>query len=101
MKVLVANNYYYLRGGCERVMFNDIHALTASGIDVVPFSAADPANVATEYSSFFAPGADIRATNPVRRAEAAVDAIHCRRTADAFAAILNKTQPDVIHCHNI
>ena len=22
MKVLVANNYFYLRGGCERVMFN-------------------------------------------------------------------------------
>lgn len=101
MKVLVANNYYYLRGGCERVMFNDIEALTASGIDVVPFSAADPANVATDYSSFFTPGADIRATNPVRRGEAAVDAIHCRRTADAFAAILNSTQPDVIHCHNI
>lgn len=101
MKVLVANNYYYLRGGCERVMFNDIQALSAHGIDVVPFAAADPENIATPYSSYFTPGADIRATDPVRRVEAAVEAIHCRRTADAFATLLDKTKPDVVHCHNI
>jgi glycosyltransferase involved in cell wall biosynthesis len=101
MKVLVANNYYYLRGGCERVMFNDIQALSAHGVEIVPFSAADPANIETPYSSFFVPGADIRATNPLRRVEAAVDAIHCRRTADAFANILDKTKPDIVHCHNV
>jgi len=101
MKVLVANNYYYLRGGCERVMFNDIQALSAHGVEIVPFSAADPENIETPYSSFFVPGADIRATNPLRRAEAAVDAIHCRRTAEAFANILDKTKPDIVHCHNV
>jgi glycosyltransferase involved in cell wall biosynthesis len=101
MRVLVANNYYYLRGGCERVMFNDIDALSALGVEVIPFSAADPANIETPYSSFFAPGADIRATSPLRRAEAAVDAIHCTRTADAFARVLDKSKPDVVHCHNI
>lgn len=101
MRVLVANNYYYLRGGCERVMFNDIEALTGHGIEVVPFSAADSSNVPTEYSRDFAAGADIRATGLVKRIEAATDAIHCRRTADGFAAMLDKTRPDVVHCHNI
>jgi glycosyltransferase involved in cell wall biosynthesis len=101
MRVLVANNYYYLRGGCERVMFNDIRALCAHGVDVVPFSAADSANIATPYSAYFVPGADIRAINPLRRAEAAVDAIHCRRTAAAFDKLLAETQPDLVHCHNI
>lgn len=101
MKVLVANNYYYLRGGCERVMFNDIQALSTHGVEIIPFSAADPANMETPYSSFFAPGADIRATNPLRRVEAAVEAIHCGRTASAFAKILDKTKPDIVHCHNV
>jgi glycosyltransferase involved in cell wall biosynthesis len=101
MKVVVANNYYYLRGGCERVMFNDIQAMSAYGIDIVPFSAADPENIETPYSSYFVPGADIRATTSLRRVEAAVDAIHCRRTADAFDKMLTVTKPDVIHCHNI
>lgn len=101
MKVLMANNYFYLRGGCERVMFNDIQALSAEGIEIVPFSAADDSNVETEYSSFFAPGADIRATSPLHRIKAAVDAVHCRGTVDAFAKLLDETEPDVIHCHNI
>src|SRR4051794_18438909 len=101
MKVLVANNYYYLRGGCERVMFNDIEALTGAGVDVVPFSASDPDNFPTEYAKYFVPGADIRATSVTGQIKAAVDAIHCGRTAQAFATVLDKTQPDIIHCHNV
>jgi glycosyltransferase involved in cell wall biosynthesis len=101
MKVVVANNYYYLRGGCERVMFNDIQAMSAQGIDIIPFSAADTENVPTPYSSYFVSGADIRATSSLRRAEAAIDAIHCRRTADAFDKLLAETKPDLIHCHNV
>jgi glycosyltransferase involved in cell wall biosynthesis len=101
MKVLVANNYYYLRGGCERVMFNDIEAMSAHGIDIVPFSASDSENVATPYSSYFAPGADIRAASLLGRAEAAVDAIHCGRTAAAFDKVLTETKPDLVHCHNV
>jgi len=101
MRVLLANNYFYLRGGCERVMLNDMQLLSTHGIDVIPFSAADPANLETPYSSYFVPGADIRAANPMRQIGAAVDAIHCRRTADAFDRMLNETKPDIIHCHNI
>src|SRR4051794_13370508 len=101
MKVLVANNYFYLRGGCERVMLNDMRALTGEGIEVIPFSAADPDNLPTEYSDYFVPGANIRATSPIRRAEAAIDAVHCRRTAHAFATMLDKVRPDIVHCHNI
>jgi glycosyltransferase involved in cell wall biosynthesis len=101
MRILVANNYYYLRGGCERVMFNDIQALSGQGIDIIPFSAVDPANVATEYASYFASGANIRATSPLRRVEAAIDAIHCKRTARAFDHMLDETRPDIVHCHNI
>jgi glycosyltransferase involved in cell wall biosynthesis len=101
MKVLVANNYYYLRGGCERVMFNDIQAMSAHGVDIVPFAAADPDNVSTPYSKYFVPGADIRATDPAGRIGAAIDAIHCGRTAQAFAKMLDEQKPDLIHCHNI
>jgi glycosyltransferase involved in cell wall biosynthesis len=101
MKILLVNNYLYLRGGCERVMFNDMEALRRNGNEVIPFSAADPDNVLTHYDHYFVPGANIRATNPFTQIEAALDAIHCRRTARAFARILEDTKPDVVHCHNI
>lgn len=101
MKVLVANNYFYLRGGCERVLFNDMEALMAQGMDVVPFSVSDPANRPTSYARYFVPGADIRATSPLKKIGAALDAVHCRRTADAFDRMLGETAPDVVHCHNV
>jgi glycosyltransferase involved in cell wall biosynthesis len=101
MKLLVANNYFYLRGGAERVMFNDIRSLRDSGIDVVPFSVSDPANVPERYSADFTSGVDVHAMHPLRRLRAAGEAIHCRRSAKAFAALIEKVRPDVLHCHNI
>jgi glycosyltransferase involved in cell wall biosynthesis len=101
MKVLVANNYYYMRGGAERVMFNDIKALSSHGVDIVPFSAADGDNDPSPYSNYFVPGADIRAKSLAGRAEAAIDAIHCGRTAEAFSRVIAETKPDLVHCHNV
>src|SRR3954463_9763834 len=101
MKVLVANNYYYLRGGCERVMFNDMDALSAEGVEVIPFSAADDANVSTPYSTFFPRGAAIGSASLIGRITAAADAVSCRRTADAFNKLVDQTKPDILHCHNI
>ncbi|HVW08119.1 MAG TPA: glycosyltransferase [Bryobacteraceae bacterium] len=101
MKILLANNYFYMRGGAERVMFNDLQALRSSGVEVVEFSAADPANLPADYEADFARGVDVHATTPLRRLRAAREAIHCSRTAAAFARLLDKAQPDIVHFHNI
>ena len=101
MKVLMANNYFYMRGGAERVMFNDMEALVHAGIEVIPFSAVDPDNAPSEYSEHFAHGVDIHATSAVRRLQAAAEAIHCERTAKEFAALIDEVKPDLIHFHNI
>jgi glycosyltransferase involved in cell wall biosynthesis len=101
MKVLLANNYYYMRGGAERVMFNDLEALRSRGLDVVPFSAADPLNLPSDYAGTFARGVEVHATSPMRRLRAAREAIHCGRTAAAFGRLLDKERPDVVHFHNI
>jgi glycosyltransferase involved in cell wall biosynthesis len=101
MKVLIANNYFYLRGGCERVMFNDMEALAAAGVEAVPFSAADPANSPSAYAGRFTRGVDIHARNPFRQIQAAREAIDCERTARDFAALIDETQPDILHFHNI
>jgi len=101
MRVLTVNNYFYLRGGAERVMFNDMQALADAGADIVPFSAADPANAASDYAHYFVPGADIHTTSPFRRIRAGYEAIHCSRAAAAFDAMIQDVRPDVIHFHNI
>ena len=101
MRILVANNYFYLRGGAERVMFNDMRALAGQGEDVVPFSVSDPANAPDKYSPDFARGVDVHATHPLLKIQAAGEAIHCRRTAKSFEALVDRVRPNVLHCHNI
>ncbi len=101
MKVVLANNYFYMRGGAERVMFNDLGALSVRGVEVIPFSAADPANLPSDHSGAFAEGVDVHATSVSGRLRAAREAIHCARTAKAFARLLDKERPDVVHFHNI
>jgi glycosyltransferase involved in cell wall biosynthesis len=101
MKVLLANNYYYMRGEAERVMFHDLEGLRSNGVEVVPFSAADPANLPSDNAGDFASGVGLHATTPMQRLRAAREAIHCGRTAEAFARVLDKEQPDIVHFHSI
>ena len=101
MRVIAANNYYYLRGGSERVFFSDMQALRDRGIEVVPFSAADPANDRGPYTSCFPRGVDTQTARPLSRMRAALEAIYCRRTANAFAELVKRTAPHLVHCHNI
>jgi glycosyltransferase involved in cell wall biosynthesis len=101
MKVILANNYFYMRGGAERVMFNDLEALRAHGVEVIPFSAADPANLPSDRAGDFAEGVDVHAVSAKGRLRAAREAIHCARTAKAFARLLDKERPDIVHFHNI
>ncbi|HEU5023140.1 MAG TPA: glycosyltransferase family 4 protein, partial [Bryobacteraceae bacterium] len=92
---------FYMRGGAERVMFNDLEALSARGVEVIPFSAADPANLPSDRAGEFAKGVDVHATSAKGRLRAAREAIHCARTAKSFARLLDKERPDVVHFHNI
>lgn len=82
-------------------MFNDMQALTDAGVEVVPFSAIDPANAPSEYSTRFTRGVDIHPTNPFRQIQAAREVIDCNRTANDFAALVDETRPDIVHFHNI
>lgn len=81
-------------------MFNDIRALTEAGIEVETFSAADPDNAPGEHAHFTR-GVDVHAKNPFRLAQAAWEVIDCKRTAADFVALLDKSKPDIVHCHNI
>jgi hypothetical protein len=48
MTILFANNYYYLRGGSEQVLFDDMKNLRDRGVTVIPF-ATKPENIEDEY----------------------------------------------------
>jgi glycosyltransferase involved in cell wall biosynthesis len=104
MRVVMAANWWYRRGGLGGVMLDEAAALEQRGHTVVPFAAAHPDNVETEWSSYFPPFVETgdagRALPPTTRVGVALRLIRNGAAATAFARLLDKVRPDIVHVHN-
>lgn len=101
MKIALVNNYYYLRGGSERVLFDDQAALTTLGHEVEAFSQFDAQNEHAAYAEYFPRIQHYLNLKGVALAKAAVNVVYSNEVGSAFARFLNDFRPDIIHCHNI
>lgn len=104
MRVLVANKFWYSRGGLERVMFDEIALLEAAGHEVAHFSTAHPRNQASPWSEYFVeylglgPG---ESSGVSGRLSAATRMFYSRSARDCFARLCDRFQPDIVHVHGI
>ena len=106
MRIVVASKFWYLRGGLERVMFDEVELLTGAGHEVAAFSTTHPSNVASPWEHYFAPyielGAGSRApVTPAQKMLAAVRMFENSAAARYFARLLDDFVPDVVHIHGI
>jgi glycosyltransferase involved in cell wall biosynthesis len=100
MKIVLVNNYYYLRGGSERVLLDDESALVALGHDVFPFAPQDERNIVASTEPF--PNVDGYDSGTIRgKAIAAMSVIYSAKAARAFSEFLDRHSVEIIHCHNI
>src|SRR5438094_8560469 len=88
MKITLASNFWYLRGGLERVMFAEASGLRERGHEVRPFASAHPLNEPASTSSYFPPSVDHgalgREQGPIDRALTAARLVHHGRAVRAF-----------------
>ncbi|MBN1766759.1 MAG: glycosyltransferase family 4 protein [Sedimentisphaerales bacterium] len=101
MKIALTNNYYYLRGGSERIVFEEQKILQQNGHQVVVFSQALPENVPSPYSHLFPPATRYQDISWTQKMKAAVKIIYNSGAMKAFSDFLDKTAPEIIHVHNI
>jgi glycosyltransferase involved in cell wall biosynthesis len=101
LKVLFANKFFYLKGGAEAVMFDEIDLMTRQKIDVVEFSMCDPRNRPSKYGSYFVSPKDYRSTSRFSRLRSALSFIHSREAVDKISSLIRNEKPDILHCHNI
>lgn len=102
MKVLLADKFWYLKGGAERVVFETKRLLEANGDVVSEFAMRDPRNRDSAFRRFF--------VSPVVTDEVRFDWQGLRtagrmlwsfEAARKFDALLGQAEPDVVHAHNI
>lgn len=101
MKIVVANNYFYLRGGSERVMFDEIYSLIKYGYDVIPFSRSSDLNEISKYDEYYLPVTDYEKINSKEKIHAAVNVVYSYPMKVAFSKLLDAVNPSLVHAHNI
>jgi glycosyltransferase involved in cell wall biosynthesis len=101
MRVLIANKYFYPRGGAEAVLFQERDFLTRHGVEVIIFSMLDSNNAPSEYSKYFVSHKEYRHGSRIRRLRSALSLIHSREAVCKIGTLIDETLPDVLHCHNI
>jgi len=55
VRILLLNNFSYLRGGSERVLFEEMRMLESAGNEVAIFSGAHEQNIPSLFSGYFLP----------------------------------------------
>ena len=104
MRILVANKFWYRRGGLERVMFDEIAWLEGAGHEVAHFAAAHPGNDASPWADYFAPYLELGLHGTLsieEKMRAAIAMFSNREAARRFDRLIADFGPDIIHVHGI
>jgi glycosyltransferase involved in cell wall biosynthesis len=102
MKVLLANKFFYRRGGAEVVFLDERRFLLEEGISVLDFAMQDEQNLETAYSTYFVSKKSYREkAGPIATLRAGLSLIHSFEAVSKFRALLDAERPDIVHFHNI
>ena len=102
MRVLLANKYWYLKGGAERVVFETKKLLERNGDSVSAFAMRGPKNAPSPWERFFVSAVQTeRATSAWQALRTAGRMLWSFEAARKFGKLLDEVKPDVVHAHNI
>lgn len=71
MRVLIVNKFWFMSGGVERVMFDEIAWLEEAGHSTAHFSTIDSRNRPSPWEQYFVPYVDISAPQSLSIAQKA------------------------------
>jgi glycosyltransferase involved in cell wall biosynthesis len=104
VKVCLVNTYHYRRGGDSTYTFDLADLLRSRGHEVVHFAMKHRYNADCPEEGFFVDYVDYREISeragPLARLGTFLRSVYSREARDKFAALLDKTAPDIIHMQN-
>ena len=102
MRVLLANKFFFLKGGAERVFFQERDFLLQNEIKVTDFAMDDPRNLPSPHASFFVSNTNFyNSKNICSRIKKAAKFVHSQEAIKKITELIKKGQPDIAHLHNI
>ena len=102
MKILLANKYYYLKGGAERHLFDLKELLEENGHRTIPFAMQNNKNKNSAYSKYFVKNINIEKTSlSLEGLRAATKIIYSFEAKNNISKLIAHEKPDIAHIHNI
>ncbi|OGS71111.1 MAG: group 1 glycosyl transferase [Flavobacteria bacterium RIFCSPLOWO2_12_FULL_35_11] len=101
MKILLANKYFYLKGGSEYVFFETAELLKKKGHEVVFISMQHPQNVPSEYEKYFVSNVDYEQSGLKNNIVASLKLLYSFEAKINIEELIKKEKPDIAHLHNI
>lgn len=94
MKILLINNFHYIKGGSEAVYFNMARMFASRGDSVIFFSCTSERNEQWGSNEYF-----IESNSSVNPVKGAIRYIYNIRAKKALEALISKERPDIAHIH--
>ena len=101
MKILMANKYFYEKGGPEKVVFDTARLLERRGHQVIYFSMKHPLNLPSLYEKYFVSNVDYDTGGPIAKLRAGLRILYSFEAAKKMSRLIEKERPDIAHLHNI
>ena len=103
MKILLANKFYYRRGGSEIYMFHLKELLEAHGHEVAVFAMQHPQGLESPFSRYFPENVEYgNANSKTKNLRLLLTRpFGTKEVKRKFNAILDDFQPDVVHFNNV
>jgi glycosyltransferase involved in cell wall biosynthesis len=99
MNILFANNYFYLRGGSERVFFETSKLLENRGHKVIPFSVNDDRAINNPFTDYFVEPVNYFENNSLKKIARTYRYIYSTDAKLKIDKIINDVKPDMAHLH--
>jgi glycosyltransferase involved in cell wall biosynthesis len=101
-KILLANNYFYRRGGAEVVCLEEMRLLEEIGWQAVPFAMRHPKNLSSPWDPYFVDEIEHGGVySPWQNVVSAGKVIYSFEAQRNLRRLLSVFRPDVAHVHNI
>lgn len=105
-KIAIVNKYFFLKGGMDKVTFEEAKLLESSGHEIAFFSMHHPLNPKEyKYNKYFIDNVEFsnlgKEYSLAEKFRIAKNFICNKQAAQRFEEFLLDFKPDIIHCHGI
>ena len=101
MKILLANKFFYPKGGDAIAFFSTANILKNNGHDVSFFSMHSPQNIDSPYSQYFVSHVNMEGGGFGNNIKTTGKILYSFEAKNKISELIKEHRPDIAHLHNI